>query len=83
MYPWAIGFQGCMVFQGFPDGSESEEFTCNAGDPGSIPWLRRSPGCGHGNALSILAWRVPGTEEPGSYSPWGHKQLDMTEQLTL
>ena len=28
---------------------------------------------------SILAWRIPWTEEPGSYSPYGHKQLDMTE----
>ena len=30
---------------------------------------------------SILAWRVPWTEEPG-YSPWGHKELDTTELLT-
>ena len=22
---------------------------------------------------SILAWRTPWTEEPGNYSPWGHK----------
>ena len=22
---------------------------------------------------SVLAWRVPWTEEPVSYSPWGHK----------
>ena len=22
---------------------------------------------------SILAWEVPWTEEPGGYSPWGHK----------
>ena len=27
---------------------------------------------------SILAWRIPWTEEPG-YSPWGRKELDMTE----
>ena len=26
---------------------------------------------------SILAWRIPWTEDPGSYSPWGHKELDM------
>ena len=39
---------------------------------------------------SILAWKIPWTEEPGvgeggegGYSPWGHKELDMTEQLTL
>ena len=24
----------------------------------------------------ILAGRIPWTEDPGSYSPWGHKQLD-------
>ena len=36
---------------------------------------------------SILARRIPWTEEPqrnlGCYSPWGHKELDTTEQLTL
>jgi len=33
---------------------------------------------------SIFAWRIPWTEEPsGLYSPWGHKELDKTEQLTL
>ena len=28
------------------DGKES---ACNAGDPGSVPWLGRSPGEGNGN----------------------------------
>ena len=32
---------------------------------------------------SILAWRIPWTEEPGGYSPWGHKESDPTKQLTL
>ena len=33
---------------------------------------------------SILAWRIPQTEEPGRlYSPWGWKELDMTERQTL
>ena len=33
---------------------------------------------------SILAWRIPWTEEPGGlYSPWGHKESDMAERLTL
>ena len=31
---------------------------------------------------SILAWRIPWTEEPGSYSPWGCKESDTTEQRT-
>ena len=30
---------------------------------------------------SILAWRIPWTEEPGG--PWGHKKLDTTERLTF
>ena len=28
---------------------------------------------------SILAWNVPRTEDPGKYSPWGHKESDMTD----
>ena len=29
---------------------------------------------------SILAWRIPWTEEPGGlYSPWHPTELDMTE----
>ena len=29
---------------------------------------------------SILAWRIPRTEEPGGlHSPWGLKESDMTE----
>ena len=30
---------------------------------------------------SILAWRIPWTEEP--YSPWGRKESDSLERLTL
>ena len=28
---------------------------------------------------SILAGRIPWTEEPGSYSPWGRRELDLTQ----
>ena len=31
---------------------------------------------------SIFSWKILWTEEPSYYSPWGHEQLDMTEQLT-
>ena len=30
---------------------------------------------------STLAWKISWTEEPGSYSPWGRKESDTTEQL--
>ena len=49
---------------GFPGGSDSKESTCNARDPGSIPGSGRS-GAGNGNPGSILAWKIPWTEEPG------------------
>ena len=28
---------------------------------------------------SILAWRIPGTENSGGHSPWGHKESDTAE----
>ena len=34
----------CPFTMGFPGGSDSKEFTCSAGDLGSIPRLGRSPG---------------------------------------
>ena len=36
---------------GFPGGSVGKESACNAGDPGSISGLGRSPGEGNGNPL--------------------------------
>ena len=36
---------------GFPGGSGGEESSCNAGDPGLTPALRRSPGQGSGYTL--------------------------------
>jgi len=69
---------------GFPGGSDGKESTFNAGYLGSIPGMGRSPGGGHGNPLqySFLLEESPWTEEPGSYSPWGHKESDMTERLS-
>ena len=32
---------------------------------------------------SILAWKIPWTEEPGGLQSMSLKELDMTEQLTL
>ena len=36
---------------GFPDSSVGKEYTCNAGDPSSIPGLGRSTGEGIGHPL--------------------------------
>ena len=51
--------------QEFPDGSDGKESTCNAGDPDSIPGSKISPGKGMATHFTILAWRIPWTEEPG------------------
>ena len=40
-----------MCLQGFPGGSDSKEYFCNAGDPGWFPPLGRSPGEGNGYPL--------------------------------
>ena len=40
-----------MTSLGFPGGSDSKEFACNAGDPGLIPGLGRSPREENGNPL--------------------------------
>ena len=45
---------------------------------GKVPWKR-----GMAPHSSILAWRIPGTEEPGGYSPWGYRESDMTKRLSL
>ena len=51
--------------QGFPGGSVVKNSPANAGDKGLIPESGRSPGEGNGAHSSILAWKIPQTEEPG------------------
>ena len=48
-----------------------------------VQFLGQEDPLGKGMAIhsSILAWRIPWTEEPG-YNPWGHKELNTTEWLT-
>ena len=54
----------------------------NAGDIRdvcSIPGLGRSLDKGMATHSSILAWRIPWTEEPVDYNPWGCKESEATE----
>ena len=62
----------------FPGGSEGK-VSVNAGDPGSIPGLGRSPGEGNGNPLQYSCLENP--MDRGV--PWDRKELDMTERLHL
>ena len=50
----------------------------NAGDArdvGSIHGLGRSPGGGMATYSSILAWRIPWTEEPGGQQSTGPRRV--------
>ena len=70
---------------GFLGGSDSKQFAWNVGDPGLIPGLGRSPAERNGSLLQYSqglensmdggAW--------GAHSPWGCRESDRTEQLTL
>ena len=60
----------------FPGGSDSKESACSAGDPGLIPGLGRSLDWdplekGMVTHSSIVAWRIPWTEEPGGLQSTG------------
>ena len=64
----------------FPGGASGKDSTYNSGDLGSITRLGRSPGEGHGNPLQYSCLESP--VDRGAwvdYSPWCHKEPDMTE----
>ena len=58
-----------------------QETACNAGDPGLIPGLGRSPGGGTGYPLQYSCLGNPWTEEPGGLQSIGSQKLNTTEQL--
>ena len=66
---------GSQETLGFPSGSDSKASTCYAGDPGPIPGSGRSPGEGKATHSTILAWRVPWTEEPGKLQSMGSQRV--------
>ena len=54
-----------MLSLGFPGGSVVKNLPANAGDSGSVPGLRRSPGEGNSNPL-----RCPCLEKPIDRGAW-------------
>ena len=86
----SVSFCICLVrlLEGFPGGSDGKAFTCNEGDPGSIPGVRKIPWVG--KILWRRKWQPTSVLLPrkfhgwGSlvgYSPWRHKESDTTEPL--
>ena len=53
------------------------------GDLGLIPGLGRFPGGGHGNPFQYSLPEIPhGQRSLAGYSPWGHKEPDISERLS-
>ena len=68
--------------EGFPSGSGCKESACNAGNPGSIPRLGRSPGEGNGNPFQYSGLGNPTDRGAWQVTVYGvAKKLDIaTEQ---
>ena len=63
------------VFLGFPWGPAGKESACNVEVLGSIPGLGRSLEKGMTTYSSILAWKIPWTEEPGGLQSMGLQRV--------
>ena len=63
-----------------------KNLTASAGDirdVGLILGWEDSPGGGHGNPCQYSCLENPMDKEPDGFSSWGHKESDMTEQLSV
>ena len=60
---------------GFPGGSEVKASASNVGDPGSIPGREDPLEKEMVTHSSILAWRIPWTEEPSGLQSMGSKRV--------
>ena len=59
-----------MYIWGFPGGSDDKEFTCNAGDLGSVLSQEDPLEKGIADHSRVLAWRIQWQRSLSRYSPW-------------
>ena len=67
---------------GFPGGTREKNLPTNAGDMGSIPGSRRSPGVGTGNPFQYSC--LENSMDRGAWQPTVHaatKESDATEHV--
>ena len=76
--PWRRDRLPTPVSLGFPRGSDGKVSNCNAGDLGLISWRREQ-------LTTPVLWpgEFHGQRSLAGYSPWGCKELDTTEWLSL
>ena len=72
-----------MASRGFPGGSDSKESACNVGDLDLIPGLGRSWRRTWQSTPVFLPGESHRQRNLVSYSPWGCKELDTAEQLSI
>ena len=70
-------FQGRDNILGFPGGTVvKNHLQCKRCKRcGFAPWVGEIPGVGNGKSSSILAWKFPGTEEPGRLQSTGPQRM--------
>ena len=72
-----------IPYWGFSCGSDGKESAFNARDSSWIPGFGRSPGEGNGNQIQYSCLENPhGQGSLVNYSPWDHKESNMTEKLS-
>ena len=63
--------------------SDGKESAYDEGELGLISGLGRPPGGTHGNPLQYSCLENPhGQRSLAGYSPWGHKELDTSKELS-
>ena len=65
---------------GFPGGTVVKNPPASTGDTGSVPGWERFPGGRNGNPFQYSCLEnLHGQRSLAGYSPWDHKESDMTE----
>ena len=70
---------------GFPAGSDNEESACQGRRAGFNSWVGKIPRGSKWPCTLVFLHGKPQRQRSlaGDYSPWGRKESDMTERLTL
>ena len=81
-HDWATELNWTYIHdRGFPGGSDGEESAYNAGIPGSIPGLGRSPGKGNGYPLQYSCLKNP--MDRGPWQAIVHRAAKSWTQLSM
>ena len=80
IFLWVIS---AFKWKEFSGGLDAKDYTRSAGHLDLIPGLEDPLEKGMATHSVFLAGEFHGQRSLVGYSPWGHKELDMTEWLTL